>query len=130
MTGVNTLKICALALVAAVCFSLVRRVNPHFDAPMRLASSVVFLGVVIGAMRPLFSYLSGLIAGSELDRWQGILFSSMGVAFLSHVSAELCRDSGEASIGGYCELIGKVEILLLCLPLISELLSEVEGLVP
>ena len=116
--------------MTAICFSLVRRVNLGFDVPMRLASSIVLLGVVIGAMRPLFSYLSGLIGGSELDNWQGILFSAMGVAFLSHVSAELCRDCGEASIGGYCELIGKVEILLLCLPLINELLSEVERLVP
>ena len=130
MTGFDSIKICALALITAICYSVVRRVNPSFDAPMRLASSVVLLGVVIGAARPLFSYLSGLVAGSELDRWQGMLFSAMGIAFLSHVSAELCRDCGEGSIGGYCELIGKVEILLLCLPLINELLSEVERLVP
>ena len=130
MTGVDSLKIFGVALIAAICFFVVKRVNPGFEVPMRLVSSVLLLGVVIGAMRPLFSYVSGLIAGSELDKWQGILFSAMGVAFLSHVSAELCRDCGEAGIGGYCELIGKVEILLLCLPLINELLSEVEGLVP
>lgn len=128
--GVDTVKICALALMAAICFSIVRRVNSGFDVPMRLASSVVLLGIVIGAIRPLFSYLSGLIGGSELGQWQGMLFSAMGVAFLSHTSAELCRECGEASIGGYCEMIGKVEILLLCLPLINELLSEVERLVP
>ena len=130
MTGIDSVKIFALALISAISYSFVRRINPSFDVPMRLTSSIVLLFAVIKAAKPLFSYLLTLIEGSELGGWQGVLLSAMGVAFLSHVSAELCRDCGEGSIGGYCELIGKVEILLLCLPLINELLAEVERLVP
>ena len=129
MTALDTLRICAAALVAAICFSVVRRVNSNFDIPMRLTAAVVFFGVVLGIAAPIFSYVSELVAASELVRWQGILFGAIGVALLSHTTAELCRECGEASIAGFVELAGKTEILLLCLPLVREIIEEVERLV-
>ena len=129
MTGLDTLKICAVALIAVFCFSVVRRVNSGFDMPLKLTASVVFFGMVTAVAIPLFSYIGELVAQSELGEWQGLLFGAFGIALLSHITAELCRECGEASIGGYVELVAKVEILILCLPLVKELLGEVERLV-
>ena len=129
MTGLDTLKICAVALITVFCFSVVRRVNSGFDMPLKLTASVVFFGMVTGVALPLFSYIGELVAQSELGEWQGLLFGAFGIALLSHITAELCRECGEASIGGYVELVAKVEILILCLPLVKELLGEVERLV-
>lgn len=129
MTGLDTLKICAVALIAVFCFSVVRRVNSGFDMPLKLTASVVFFGMVTAVALPLFSYIGELVAQSELGEWQGLLFGAFGIALLSHITAELCRECGEASIGGYVELVAKVEILILCLPLVKELLGEVERLV-
>ena len=129
MNGLDTLKICSIALVAAICISVVRRVNANFDFPMRLTASVVFWGLVLGIAFPVFSYLSELVAASELAEWQGLLFGAVGIALLSHTTAELCRDCGEGGIASFVELAGKMEILLLCLPLAREIIEEVEGLV-
>lgn len=129
MIGLDTLKICAVALLAVFCFSVVRRVNSGFDMPLKVTAAVVFFGVVLAIALPLFSYVSELVGNSELVEWQGILFGAFGVALLSHLTAEICRECGEAAIGGYVELAAKAEILILCLPLVKELLAEVENLV-
>lgn len=129
MIGLDTLKICAVALLAAFCFSVVRRVNSGFDMPLKVTAAVVFFGVILAVAVPLFTYISELVGNSELVEWQGILFGAFGVALLSHLTAEICRECGEAAIGGYVELAGKAEILILCLPLVKELLAEVENLV-
>ena len=129
MTGLDTMKICAIALLASLCFSVVRRVYSGFDVPLKVTASVVFFGLVLGLASPLFSYLSHLVSSSELNEWQGVLFGAFGVALMSHTTAELCRECGENSVAGFAELAGKVEILLLCLPLVKALLEEVENLV-
>ena len=129
MTGLDTMKICAVALLASLCFSVVRRVYSGFDVPLKVTASVVFFGLVLGLASPLFIYVSELVSSSELAEWQGVLFGAFGVALMSHVTAELCRECGENSVAGFAELAGKVEILLLCLPLVKALLEEVEGLV-
>lgn len=129
MIGLDTVKICAAAILAALCFSAVRKINQGFDVPLRLTAAVVLMGTVMAIALPVFSYLSQLVEKSELGGHRGIIFGALGISLLSHVTAELCRECGEGSIGGYIELAGKVEILILCLPLIEELLAEVEGLV-
>ena len=129
MSVPDTIRICAVAILAVFCFSLVRRVNTGFDMPLKLTAAVSFFGMVLAFSVPLFTYISELISNSELNRWQGIIFGALGIALMSHITAELCRECGEGSIGGYIELAGKVEILLLCLPLVKELLAEVENLV-
>ena len=106
-----------------------RKINQGFDVPLRLTAAVVLMGTVMALALPVFSYLSQLVEKSELGGHRGIIFGALGISLLSHVTAELCRECGEGSIGGYIELAGKVEILILCLPLIEELLAEVEGLV-
>ena len=129
MSGFDTLKICAAAILAVICFTVVKRVNQGFDMPLRLAAAAVFFGVVLSVSLPLFSYVSDLVLESGLGEWQGVLFGAFGVALMTHITAELCRECGEGSIGGYVELAGKLEILILCLPLVKELLEEVKNLV-
>jgi len=129
LNGIDTLKICGIAILAAICVSVVKRINSTFDVPMRLAAAIAFFGLVLGMSVPLFGYLSELVSSSELAAWQGVLFGAVGIAFLTHVTAEICRECGEGSLSGYVELAGKIEILILCLPLVKELLEEVERLV-
>lgn len=129
MMGLDTVKICAMALLTAVCFAVVRKVNPSFDMPLRISAVAVFFGLVLSLAAPLFLYLSELVDASPLSSWQGVLFGALGIALLCHTAAELCRECGETSVAGFVELAGKVEILLLCLPLVKEIIGEVERLV-
>ena len=52
----------------------------------------------------------------------------LAAGFLCGTAAEICTDLGAPSIGARLELLGKVEILLLSLPLLKELFSRVEAL--
>jgi stage III sporulation protein AD len=50
-----------------------------------------------------------------------ILLRALGITYLTSISADICRSSGEASVAGYIESAGRVELLLLAVPLFSEL---------
>lgn len=129
MIGADSFKICAAAIIAALCISIVKRINPGFDMPLKLSAAVVFFGLALGSATPLFRYLLQLVDSSDLSSHRGVIFGAFGIAMVCHTTAELCRECGEPTVASYVELTGKIEILLLCLPMVSEIIREVEGLV-
>lgn len=121
-------KLCAAALLATVVFCFARVWNPSFDIALKLASAVFFLGAILYAARPLVETLVSMIEGSSMAEQSGVLISAIGIAILTQTVSEICRDCKEGAIAGYVELAGRIEILLLCLPLLAEILEVVEEL--
>ena len=58
-----------------------------------------------------------------LNDYAAVMLKGLGAATLTHVCSSVCRECGRASLAEYVELAGRLEILLLCLPLISSILQ-------
>ena len=78
-------------------------------------------------LSPTVSYLTGLLSEKQ-SHYATILLKALGIAFLTHCAADLCKESGEVGLATGVESVGKLEILLLCLPLMEELLAVAKGL--
>ena len=50
------------------------------------------------------------------------------VSVISHICATVCRDCGKPSIADLVETAGKLEIFILCLPLISDIMRTAAAL--
>ena len=95
---------------------------------MRTALCIV-LGVgVITLASPLVAFLSELYRDDSIASYAAPLLKALGIAVMTQCCAELCRECGEGAAASGIELIGKVEILLLSLPLIHEILEGARGL--
>jgi len=116
-------QICGVALLFTMAAVVVRQLRSEFTLPVRLAGSLVLLGIVVGIGVPLFEYLGRLISVSALSEYAAILIKALGIVVLTHITAEVCRDCGESSAASYVELAGKLEILLLSLPLILSIME-------
>ena len=82
-------------------------------------------------MSPIISYVRELADMGEstgLASSVEFMLRVLAVAVTSHVSATVCRDCGEGSIGGYVELGGKIEIILLSLPFVKNMIEMTAGL--
>ena len=124
----DTIKICGAAVVCITIFSIIRAYNPNFEIPLKLSASVLFLGVIFGAVKPIVVFVRQMIEGEGTESFAPPLIAAFGIAFLTQICAEVCRDCKEASIASYVEIVGRVEILILCLPLIKEILQTVDKL--
>ena len=52
-----------------------------------------------------------------------ILAKAMGIAYMTQISSELCRECGENNIAFGIESAGKIEIIILSLPLINQVIE-------
>ena len=125
----TAIKLCMLAILGVCAALLIKQWKSDFLPLLRIAIVVGFGMLLISASIPLISYLQKLIneAGIQSEHAE-ILLKGLGIAVLTQCCADICKESGESGIAGGVELIGKIEILLLCLPLFDEIMKAAREL--
>ena len=87
-----------------------------------LAAALLFFSASLDGIVRLFSFV-----GQQGTVWgQGsytALLKALGVGIVCQFTAQLCRDAGEETLASGVEFFGKVEIILLSLPLLQQLLA-------
>ena len=129
MSGLVSLRVGGMAILAVVVLLVLRQAKPEWGIPVRLAATLTAMGVILSLAGQVITTLSDLstsLGTTALDgeSWTLVL-RALGLAFLTEVTASVCRDSGEGTLAGWVETAGKLEILLLSFPLIRSLLSFV-----
>lgn len=103
--------------------TLIKSVKDEFTLPLKLVGSAIILIAAIGMSAPLLEFVGRLAESYGASEWSPILLKALAVALLSEISASICRECGEGALASGVEMCGKVEIMLLSLPLISKILE-------
>ena len=122
------LKICGVAIVVLFLIIAMREAKSALVPAVKIASVVAFGAFVILTYLPLYKEMEKMMSGTPLARFLPILFRALGVAVLTQISADVCREGGEGGLAFCVETIGKMEILVIALPLVKELSSMVKAL--
>ena len=95
---------------------------------LRLAMILALGATALSAAAPLIRYLQSIPSLAGFTDYAEPLLKALGIGMLTQVCADVCRECGESGVANGVELLGKVEILLLCLPLIHHLLEMAQEL--
>ncbi|MBQ4141676.1 MAG: hypothetical protein IJD70_10090 [Clostridia bacterium] len=127
--GFDTYKICGAALICALASFFLRGIKKEYEIPLTIAGSVLLLAAAIGMAAPIVEYISALSQSAPIT---GEAFTTLmrviGISMLTRISADICRDMGTPSVAASLELVAKLEIMILCLPLISSVLESIGAL--
>ena len=112
-----------IATISATAAMLLKKWGADFSLLIRLMAGVALAYACFRAMMPILEYLEEFCAMEELFSYLELLIRVLCVAVLTHICATVCRDCGEGSIASYVELGGKVEILIIALPMMKNILE-------
>ena len=127
--GVDTYKLCGVALICALAVFLVRQLKKEFEIPLTLAGSILLLISACAMSRPIVEYLMGMLGASHLvGDAADILLRSLAVAVMTKLASDLCREMGAQAVASSLETAAKFEIIILTLPLISSVIESVRAL--
>jgi stage III sporulation protein AD len=85
--------------------------------------------ISLSAFYPILSFLNNIASGTKVQEYFPVLIKALGISLLVQITSDICNDSGEASIAHRVEMVGKAEIILLCIPLIKEILLLCEEII-
>lgn len=122
-------EIAALAVAAALCALVVKREAGGAALVLGLAAGAVILGRVLGAAEAVRALMDEL--GERAGLSPAVLdpvIKTVGIAILTRISSEVCRDAGESGIAAAVETAGAVLALWIALPLLRAVLDTVTSL--
>ena len=122
------LKLCMVALLVVASSAVIKQWKADFLPLMRIGAVVLFGTLLLASATPLLSLVETLGTGSVASEYVQTILKGLGIVILTQISSDICRDSGEGTLAGYIETVGKLELLLLCIPLIEEILATAETL--
>lgn len=121
-------KVFGVALIAAMTITLFRKWGSDFSTLLKVAAGAIVAAACVSGIAPIVEYVREL--GEAALPWETVegMLRVLAVAMVTHICATICRDCGEATLGGYLELGGKVEIIVLTLPMIKDIVEMMVGI--
>lgn len=124
----SSIQICMLAVAGVTVITVIKKWNSDFLPLLRVALTALLTMAALAWISPLLSYLRQLTELSGMGDSAELLLKALGIAWLTQCCADVCRESGESGAANGVELAGKVELLLLALPLLNNVLEVVSEL--
>lgn len=119
-------KMAALAVAAALCALVVRQNAREVGLVLSLAAGALILSQALGAIEAIRTLMEDL--GERAGLSPAVLdpvLKTVGIAVLTRLSAEVCRDAKESGIAAFVETAGAVMALYVALPLIRAVLETI-----
>lgn len=115
-----------LAIVTVLLILSIKELKPDFAV---LISTVFGIIIILYLVDPISETLS---AFSDIAQRSGIkneILSSLakvvGISFIAEFAASICNDAGQTSIASKVESAGRIIILALALPIITDMLDSI-----
>lgn len=125
---VELLKVCGIALLCSVCALVLGKTSGSLVFCLRIGGGVLIFGVLLVVLKDNVETL--LEMTSFLGSSQGMgarafsmMLKALGIAFISKLCSDVCRDCGEGTLAGGVESVGKIAVISLCIPIVVEILE-------
>ena len=119
-------KCAALGVSASLLGLMVRREREEQASLLGLAAAAMIFAAAVGSLGDTEAILRRAMERSALRPALTLpVLKSLGVALLGRISAQLCRDAGQAAAAAAVELASTCAVLCVSLPLLQSLIELV-----
>ena len=124
------IKVAAAAVAAAVCTVVVRRQAPELGLALTICAVAVILLYCSGALTAAMDLMDKLIeAGGLSGQVVEPVVKTAGIAVVTRLAADFCRDAKESGLASAVELAGTAIALVMVLPLMTAVVDLLTGLI-
>ena len=123
------LQATAGVLVAVILFLVLNSRNKELAILLTLAVCCAMIIAAGQFIEPVMGFLDTLQQTGQLDNgYLSVLLKVVGIGFLSEITALVCADAGNATLGKALQMLGSCVILWLSIPLLNSLLELIRDI--
>ena len=121
-------KLCGCALIGALCAMTLKTGAKNVAVAVAIFSSLLIFGAAFARFSGAVETVSEIMKESGVSDYGWVMLKALWVGIVVNTVGSICRDMGESTVSSGVELAGKIEILLICLPIITDTLSLIKEL--
>lgn len=120
----EAVRIAAAAVTAALCAVVVRRQSPEIALVLGVGGCALVILYCSGALNSVMELADKLVqAGGLSPQVVEPVMKTAGIAIVSRLAADFCKDAQEGGLASAVELAGTALSLAAALPLVSMVLD-------
>ena len=124
-------KIIAIGLITCFAVLIIKPVKADFALLVAVVGGVILVTMTLNYFTSIFSTFSTIIEKTGLSHnIFSLVLKVVGIGYLTEFSAGLCSDCGNGGLADKMLLAGKVVLLVMSLPIITDILEIVTELLP
>lgn len=119
---IDLFSLCGIGLIVVISAQLLKIINSEYVKWIIAAFVLLCFVSIIPLLSDTVAFVKNA-ADKGNSEYIGIILKALGITYLTSTARELCKCGGEELVGENIETVGKIEILVLSLPLFKELLE-------
>jgi len=122
-------KLCAVAVIAALCALILKKQVPEVALCLSLTAGCLLLWEALDALSAVRGLMDSLArqAGISVQVWRSVV-KLVGIGVFTRLGAAVCRDAGEGGVAAFLETAGAALALFTALPLVETVFDTLQGL--
>ena len=125
----EVIKICGIGLICALTGAVIGKMVGGTAVAVRLAGLTLLFGVLMGMLDGAVGSLDGIVFEDGTQEYISLMLRGLGIATLCRICSDVCRDCGEPTVASGVESAGKIGMIVLAIPAVSDIVGQVYGLI-
>ncbi|MGN0466693.1 MAG: SpoIIIAC/SpoIIIAD family protein [Lachnospiraceae bacterium] len=122
----DIIHIALIGVVGSLLALKLKTYKPEFGIILSVALCLLFLFYAVEKLTVITSFLNSIQNLMDVNPiYVAVLLKLIGIAYVCEFSSNLCKDAGYQSIATQVEIIGKLTILVVSMPIINTLLETI-----
>lgn len=124
------LKTALLGILTIIIAMAMKQGRAEFGLFVSFTGSILIAWIAVQLLEGINSSLNRLERVLTVDvEYIALMIKMIGVTYLSEFASALCRDAGYSAVAGQIELVGKLTILTIGMPIVLALFEMMVTLV-
>lgn len=124
-------KIVAIGMITCIATLIIKPIRSDFALMIALAGGVIILVMLLNYLTSVFDTFNLIIKSTGISSsLYALVLKIVGIGYLIEFSASMCNDSGNSSLGDKILFGGKIVIMVMALPIITNILQIIAELLP
>lgn len=125
------LKIVGIGLVTCIATLIIKPIRSDFSVFIGIAGGLIIIFMIINYLTGIFTTIKSIFNVTGLNSsLYSLLIKIIGIGYLIEFTAGICSETGNQSLGDKVLLGGKIVILVMSLPIITNILSIIMEILP
>ncbi len=117
-------QLVGIAVSGAMFSVIIKAYRPELAICVALTTACVLMFFAVGALGNITEQIITIMDRSGLDRkYFSAILKIIGISYMTELGSEICKDAGQSAIALKLEMVGKIMILLLSMPIIDGFLE-------
>ena len=125
----NIFSIIIISVVVSILAILIKQNNPTYSVLLIITFVVIIISVALSYLFSLTDNIMDTVNSVEYaSEFLKILFKAIVICVLSDLASNICKDTGNNTVAVCIDVITKIILLSLSLPLVDKLVEIIQGL--